>query len=413
MSDIFGILCLVTYGVVVGFSIKRDDPLLLAFALSFLVLYVGQYFALDYLYSSQPVIRTLDSWGYTDLAASLLHIYLIYIGVILLCFVSFFDQKKGALEIKSQSIASQNLFHFVMIVMACMIYVLIVGLDGLFSVRPNFIQGGTFGSVLILSFGLCVNVMLFSRSVSFTVYIGLLLLSLLMLMMSGTRIYVIYLLGTSALIIHRRYHLRLGPGLFILSALSAFLVLILGQSVKEYFGGNLDFEDYVAAVSWTINNFYVSQVEGFSASASIIQKTIDIGSLPFNLGINAMGSLLLLLPGFIRPKLEIPISQFVFYDQSIVPPAVESFIEYFGPLSVFLHGFALLWVLNFYRNTRAMQVRTRLGAYVLIYKLYLVVSSMVLLTRGPVDLIWFTLIPPAFFMYAHYLFGSTLFKKTR
>jgi hypothetical protein len=406
VSDIFGLICLATYTLVVFSALRRDEPVLLVFGMAFLVLYVGQYFTLGYLYTSEPVIYTLYSWGYTETAATLLNVYLIYVGLVLLVSSHWLGRPKVPFMLATRSFSRQNLFHVIMVTVGCLIYVSIVGLEGLYSVRPNLMQGATSGTVLILSFGLCVNVMLFSRGVSPTVYAVLIAVSLFMLIMSGSWIYVLYLLGTSVLTIHHRYNLRLGLGLFLLSILAIFSVLILGQSVKEYFGGNLVFDDYMAAVLWTTNNFYVAQVEGFSGSASIIQKIIDTNNIPFSLGINAVGSLLLLLPGFIRPNVDLPIAEFVFYDSSIVPSAVESFIEYFGPLSIFLHGFSLFLVLYIYRLARASPIDNRRSAYVLVFKFYLVVSSLVLLTRGPIDLIWFTIIPPAVVMYLHYLLGS-------
>ena len=405
MSYTFGLICLVTYTLVVLSALKRDNPLLLGFAMAFLVLYVGQYFYLAQRFGTESVIETQFSWGYTKTSSMLLNLYLTYIGLVLLLWSRWAGHLTTPINTQVGHFPRQSLYYSVMVLGSCLVYVSIIGLDSLYSVRPNFKQGGTLGSVLVLSCGLCANVMLFSRQSSLLLYFGLILVSLFMLMLSGSRIYVIYLLGVSALLIHHRFNFRLGLGIFLLAVLGSFSVLILGQSVKEYFGENWAFDNYIDAVLFTISTFYLAQVEAFSGSASIIQKIIDTGNVPFSLGINLLSGILLVLPGFIRPDVDIRIEAFVFYENSIVPSAAESLIEYFGPFSVFVHVLLLLLVLNFYRRARLSTIHNRASAYTLVFKYYCFTSCMVLLTRGPIDVIWVTLIPPAIFMSIHYLLG--------
>lgn len=370
---------------------KRLVPIALALA-AILLLYLGQaYYLLDDIRYGKVYILGEYGFSYEGAFFGVLYLFVL----ICLCFIYVVRAKD--IENQSDQIAFGNtaaLNHRILALnlLAISLYISIIGGDQIFNVRPNTVVGGTFGTTVILAVGLLNLIPIFmKRSNSLTIVNITIILTFLIL--SGTRIYVIYYIITMYLMLIRMGLAGGGVNLLFLIPIASFAILILGQASKEFFGENIEFEGYEDAIKYTLETFYTSQTEAFVSLASIIQYYIDDTEFRFTLGLELLDGVRLLVPGVLKSSIsDTPVFRRA-YEFSIVPSAANTLFGSFFVVGVIVHFYLMKIMSDFYRKLMDAPIIDLADLYDFVFGSYVISVLIVLITRGPLDLIFFSVIP--------------------
>lgn len=362
-------------------------------ALAFSVLYVGQaYFMSPNLIHGKVYI--LDEYGYALAANNLALIYLISLFTILLLYLLF--SRAVVIEPPADIPRHRYLECKLLFASFCTIsiYLLIIGFDGLSNVRPNMVTGGTFGTILVVASSILSLLPVLMKQYGVVTFINIASCAII-LIASGTRIFVLYFLFVVASVLIKRGIVNVSLKMMLTGPLAAFLVLIVGQSIKEYYGENIVFESLLFAIEFTIENFYNAQTEAFVSFASSIQYFLDKDIYFFNIGLTFFDGIKLLLPGFLKPILlsDHNVDNFRFYNFSIIPSAANDLFQSFFIFGIIFHVAALILAHRMYRAASRSKITNINMATNFIVKVYICGVLCVIFTRGPLDLLFFNIIP--------------------
>jgi hypothetical protein len=347
----------------------------------------------------------LGEYGFTTSAYQYAVGYLILLGVIIN--LVLIKQKASFVRFPERSNVKGdlNVFGFIYLSISVAVYASIIGINALMTVRPNSEVGGTFGTTLVLSAGIYSIVPILLDKVNLLTWINL-FIAISIIYLSGTRIYLIYLLFTLGMSMVKNGVIRVTWKSLVLVGIAGFLILIVGQSFKEYYGENIVFGVFSESYQYTLDHFYTSQTEAFVSFASVVQYHSDGQPFFFNFGTEILNGLHLLIPGFLKDL--VGINKFVFrsYNYSIIPSAANSFFQCFGVLGLFFHGLSVFYVNRLYLFALKMKVSSLEDVLKFTFVSYLIGVVCVLLTRGPLDLIVFNLVPIAVFLFTFYIIGK-------
>lgn len=383
----------IVYVFLIVISVYKKSLPLFFVSLAIMVLYIGQaYYMLPELYSGR--VRILDEYGYTILANDIALLYLILLGLIFLIYLASAKEVSAPPPHVKSKTDFINVKLCMLTALSISLYISIVGFDGIASVRPNLIQGGTFGTTVILATALLSLLPILCNRINPLTIVNI-LANFIFLVASGTRIYVIYFLFTLGASLIKAGKIKLSLGAISYSGFVAFCVLILGQSIKEYFGGNVNFDDLLQAIEFTAASFYLAQTEAFVSFASVIQIYLDRDGFVFNLGGSVLDGFGLLLPGFVKNYYSADMinTSSRFYNYSIIPSAANDLFQAFFVFGIIIHFILIYSAVRLYRVAQSRQIVSERSAVKFILRNYIVSVLCVLFTRGPIDLLIFSIVP--------------------
>lgn len=367
---------------------KKNNALTLFLALGFGTLYVGQdLFLATWLPGHR--IKILNEYGYGETARALTEVYLLIILSSLIVTQIVLKRISTNPLPSKQRTAGHNIRHIAILLASIGVYTMIIGLAGYLHDRPNEAKGGTFGTILIMCAGMLPLRNIGRNRVGATTYV-LIAATLTLLMLSGSRILVIYYALTLTFTAARRRQIQVNSKALLLGPVCSFAILIAGQALKEYTGRNVELTSYYNAIIFTLGKFYVAQTEAFVSSASTLQFLMDHHSVMPNGGITILNGLYLSLPSTLKSFFPVHFSDYATYTFSIIPSSVSFFLQGFLFFGVLLHSFSLILLLLYYQILQ--NGRRHLSDFHETYAFFLIASTSVLLVRGGMDLILFNCI---------------------
>ena len=385
------ILAFIIFLINLFLGVKKSSLPVFFISLTVIILFLGQAYYIQPLDNTR--VSILHEFGFGRKSYLLALAYLIFLGFGILAF-TLSHKPIGSTNIFISSNACKRLDFRLLLMTLCafVIYILIIGFDGLRSVRPNLIRGGTFGTILVLISSLLSLIPICLRNYSFVSILNI-LINIILLTASGTRIFVIYFFFTLGSVLLKTSVISFSKKLILPSIFISFLILIVGQSFKEFFGGNIEFDSIIDAIQFTIGTFYISNTEAFVSLASVIEYSLSSNPLAFNFGISFFGGIKLLIPGFLKSFLDLSSLNLRFYNYSIIPSAPNDFYQSFHIFGVLIHIFLILFVVKKYSYWQTKFLNTPRHIIDFIEGMYIVGVACVILTRGPFDLFIFNVIP--------------------
>lgn len=403
------VCCVLLYVYLIFKSIQRDCLPVLAICVSILTLYIGQVLFLREDIESGYATVLLE-YGFTEPSYRFCILYLIVFGVMINTKMLQKSEVRFVPTDLQLDLSGINIFVFWCVLFSVMIYGSIIGFQSLMLVRPNAQAGGTFGTVLVLTSGINAVVPIVLRRGNLLTIFSLMLCTFI-LYLSGTRIYIIYLgfVVLMALIKTRSVTLNLRALLALIIA--GFLVLIVGQSAKEYYGENIVFDRFSDALEYTIDHFYTAQTEAFVSFASVVQYYLDGQPFQFNFGFEILNGLNLLLPSALKDVMRFDSILIRSYNRSIIPSAANSFFQCFGFFGIIGHIGCVYFANRIYSSAMVGKVTSINQAFKFTFQSYIVVVLCVLVTRGPIDVIIFSILPIYVLLkFCRWFFGITMMR---